>query len=183
MSTRRIITGSGDRRNLPPSLVIAVAAVAMLAAGFVTGVALHFAGSRHAKQAVELRTSPATDTAGSARSAAATELSPLPGGGAQTTYTVYLADSEQAAAAEQRELARFERKMDGEVATDELFVAAGTPDEWREARLLIKQLELDYGTTGVRVVDLRRPAGADATAAAAATTPAADHAVPTDAGQ
>ncbi len=62
-----------------------------------------------------------------------------------TTFTVYLVDSQAAAEALQPTL----------LDPHAIAVADGTPDELAQARLLIKQLQLESDGEHLRVIDLR----------------------------
>jgi hypothetical protein len=82
---------------------------------------------------------------------------------APQTFTVYLVDSQAAAAELQHELTRFTQKIaGGEPSQNEAILVADSAQERAEARLYVKNLLMDLGPEHVRVVHVTDAAPADA---------------------
>lgn len=141
------------RRLSRHAVLLAAAAAAVLAAGLGFGLARQRLGdhgtTRYPVQPViSVDEQPATGIVPRMR---AVPLVPM-------RLLVYLVDSEQEAAAMQQELGRPEPRTGAEPASARVFLPAGSVDAVRQAQSALAQLQQDYGTENVQVIDIRRNA-------------------------
>ncbi len=136
-------------------LAAAGALTLAVAAGTCTGIWLS-AGHSGGRTAVQQQSA---GQAGVGQSEVTAPAAVQPLSGVPQTFTVYLVGSQAAATELQHELTRSATKLDGGgQPQNEAILVADSTQAAADARLAVKELQLDYGSGNVHVQDLRRPA-------------------------